>query len=324
MKILFVCSGNENGQPGAVVFNQASSLEKKGLSVDIFLVKEGGFLGYIKYAFLLRKHLNEKEYDIIHAHYSLTGFVVLLSFSNCPKILSLMGSDTYGDFKSNGKIEFQSIPKILLTKIITLFFRVVIVKSQNIYKCLVFKNKIKIIPNGVDILLFRELDKKEYRKKVELDNHKNYILFLGNRKNPRKNFKLLEESLAYINYSNTTFINPYPIDPLKVPHYLNAADVLVLTSRNEGSPNIIKEAMACNRPIVSTRVGDVEWLLGNTEGCYLTSFDPQDVAEKLEKALRFSKERGQTTGRERIFQLGLDADTVASKIIDVYKSVLET
>ena len=68
---------------------------------------------------------------------------------------------------------------------------------------------------------------------------------------------------------------------------LNACNLLLLTSTSEGSPQVIKEAMACNRPIVATDVGDIRELIGDTEGCYLTSFDPDDVAKKIKLALQF-------------------------------------
>ena len=100
--------------------------------------------------------------------------------------------------------------------------------------------------------------------------------------------------------------------------YLNAADALVLTSLWEGSPNVIKEAMACNLPIVSTDVGDVKEVIGDTEGCYITSYEPSDVAGKIKLALDFGK---RTNGREKIKHL--EINTIAKRIIDVYNEVLQ-
>jgi glycosyltransferase involved in cell wall biosynthesis len=103
---------------------------------------------------------------------------------------------------------------------------------------------------------------------------------------------------------------------------LCAADVLLSTSHWEGSPNAIKEAMACNLPVVSTDVGDVKWLFGDEPGYYLTSFNPHDVAYKIKESLSFSNEFGKTKGRERIVSLGLASETIAEKISCVYNKVL--
>jgi len=107
------------------------------------------------------------------------------------------------------------------------------------------------------------------------------------------------------------------IDFQVVPTYMYAGDVLLLTSLWEGSPNVIKEAMTANLPIVATDVGDVREVIGKTKGCYVTTFESEDVAGKLKKALSFGK---RTTGREDIKHLELKE--IAKKVIKVYEEVL--
>ena len=94
-------------------------------------------------------------------------------------------------------------------------------------------------------------------------------------------------------------------------------DMALMTSFSEGSPQFIKEAMACNLPIVSTDVGDVKEIIQKTEGCYICKNEPEDVAKKIELALDFAKK---TTGREKIQHL--DNRIIAEKIIQVYQNVL--
>ncbi|MDZ7721981.1 MAG: glycosyltransferase [candidate division KSB1 bacterium] len=134
---------------------------------------------------------------------------------------------------------------------------------------------------------------------------------------------MAEQAIGLVVNERLEFKVIHHIQHVEVLDYLNAADVLLLTSRWEGSPNIIKEAMACNCPIVATDVGDIREVFGETEGCYLTSFDPQDVADKLKTALTFAEQYGRTKGRQRIFAIGLDSTTVARKLISIYEKVLE-
>ena len=98
---------------------------------------------------------------------------------------------------------------------------------------------------------------------------------------------------------------------------MNACDALVLTSEAEGSPNVVKEAMACNIPVVATDVGDVREIISHTDGCYLCKMEPPDIARKLQSALSFGE---RTNGREAVAHLELDA--VSRRIIDVYEQTL--
>ncbi len=101
--------------------------------------------------------------------------------------------------------------------------------------------------------------------------------------------------------------------------YLDDADVLLLTSKWEGSSNIVKDAMACNIPVVATEVGDIKYLFGNTEGYYYTNPFPDRLAEKnnyiLDNELK-------PEGRQRIIDLNLDYDSFAEKLISIYQELL--
>jgi len=105
--------------------------------------------------------------------------------------------------------------------------------------------------------------------------------------------------------------------------FLSSVDVFVVPSFMEGSPNVVKEAMACNCPVVATPVGDIPWLFGEEPGHFLCSFSAEDLAEKIKLALEYGTQYGRTKGRERILKLGLDSDSIANRVISVYKQVLE-
>ena len=327
IRVLFVSSGNI-GEFDMVPFIkiQGDSIKAAGASLEYYAIREKGIRGYVKSIFALRKVLNKKKYDIIHAHYTLSGWPsVFAKFNkNIPMVLSLMGSDAYGDIVEENKRTLASYIPVILTFLIQPFVDKIISKSQNIEKYVHRKNKSVIIPNGINLELFDALlQKNELRKELNLKLDKKYILFLGEKETIRKNYNLAKQAVDLLDDDNVELINPYPIAHDLIPKYFDACDLLVFTSLAEGSPNVIKEAMACNIPIVSTDVGDVKWLIDGVEGCYLSSFIPNDVANKLKSALEYSGIFGRTKGRERIIDLGLDSKTVAEKIIKVYRSLLE-
>ena len=97
---------------------------------------------------------------------------------------------------------------------------------------------------------------------------------------------------------------------------MNASDVILLTSLWEGSPNVIKEAMACNRPIVSTDVGDVKSIIQDTKGCYISTNNSKDIAKKITLALRFKN----TNGRINIDHL--KKENIAKKLVNIYSDLL--
>lgn len=323
MKVLFVTSGNTvNFNIAPFVHSQGESLKELGIDLCYFPVSRKGIIGYMRSARDLRAYLSVHKIDLIHSHYSLCGWVSVLANSKLPIVLSLMGDDAYGEYTGPDKILFRSRILKLLTLAIQPFANAIISKSKNIdYH--VYRRKIAhIIPNGVCLETF-DLKKRNNFKIMNFTDNKKYILFLADKNDIRKNYDLAQKAVNLLNDPDIELLAPYPISHGEVVNYLNSVDVFVFTSFMEGSPNVIKEAMACNCPIVSTDVGDVRWVIGNTEGCYVTTFDPQDFTTNLKKALAFAAERGRTKGRDRIIELELDSETIAKKIIEVYKKVLK-
>ena len=92
-----------------------------------------------------------------------------------------------------------------------------------------------------------------------------------------------------------------------------------MTSFTEGSPQVIKEAMACGCPIVSVDVGDVRERIDGIPGCYIADRDVDSIAGKLKEALAFE---GKTLGRSTVMDDGLTNDSIASRIITIYKTVV--
>lgn len=322
MRILFVCSGNSKDfDIPPFIKAQGISLMEKGIDIDYFRIQGKGLKGYLKTVQELKKYIRQNDIDLIHAHYVLSGWVAVLTFSGLPIVLSLMGTDAYGEYIGKNKIHFRSRLVTVLTYLIQPFLSAIISKSSRI-ESYVYRKKISsVIPNGISLEFFKPYP-PEIRKELGLKSNKKHVLFLGEVAYKRKNFELADKAVRLLENTDVELVAPYPVAHEMVVKYLNAVDVLIMTAFIEGSSNVIKEAMACNCPIVSTDAGDARWVIGDTPGCYITSFDPRDVAEKLKLALDFAEQTGRTNGRQRIIDLGLDSVTVAQRIKDVYEKVL--
>jgi len=318
MKVLFVCSGNsKNFDVVPFIKEQGESLKRQGIHVDYYPIIGKGYIGYLKGGLNLRRYLKRNRYDLIHAHFTLSGCAAIIGAGKIPVVLSLMGSDAYGEYVGVNKVQLKSRFSTLLTWFVQPFVKAIISKSQNIEKYVYLKRKSYIIPNGINKEKFKPSTENAFVKK-----EKKQVLFLGSKTNIRKNYPLAHAAIMRLGMPDVELINPFPVAHDEIPTYLNSVDVLVVPSLMEGSPNVIKEAMACNCPIVSTDMGDVRWVFGETKGCYLASFEPANFAEKISLALKFSKEVRRPNGSERIKELGLDSETIATRISEIYKIVL--
>ncbi len=308
MRILFILSGNRNDKLDPLIHNQGLSLEKYiNAEIDYFTIKGKGIRGYLSNVMPLRKKLKENNYDLVHAHYSFSAFTASLAGGK-PLVVSLMGSDV------NSSTFYRLIIRVFA---ILFSWKTIIVKSKEMYNLLGFKKAV-VIPNGVNINKYCPMNKDECRKQLGWSNITKHILFPANPDRKEKNFGLLKGTIVRLpDVEVHVFRN---IENDETPLWYNAADAIVFTSLSEGSPNVIKEAMACNRPIASADVGDVRWLLGDVDGCYLFAYDIEDCEKKISEAISFS-ERQSTTGRERLYAIGLEDNQIANRINKVYNQV---
>ena len=322
MNILFVSSGNALNGISPVVESQGKSLIDYGHQVDFFTIKGKGLKGYVAAIFSLRKYIKGKNYNLIHAHYGLSGIIAILANQNLPMVVSFMGDDLLGSTRKKGGISKLSVFLTVFNRFLAYrCYGFSIVKSARMLEVLNIKNA-EVIPNGVNLKHFYPEEKADCRKELNLSPTENIIVFVSNPDRPEKNYSLAKEAVSLLRSDNVRLIPVFNMSHIDIRKWLNASDVVLLTSFHEGSPNIIKEAMVCNCPVVSTDVGDVKFILGNTQGCFLGTFNPADLAEAINKAIKFSSTEGKTTGYQRILDLKIDSDSIAVRITMVYKKVL--
>lgn len=301
MKVLFVYRVYGEDEKNPVVQNQIKSLKEYGIDIVEYKIAKGGVLSYgINIIKLLRFSLSNR-FDVTHAHYSFSGFLALLGSSK-PVVCSLMGSDV---------LRIDSLKYRLTTFFAKFLWKKTIVKSSEMS----IPNSV-VVPNGIDLINFRPIDKEEAQDRVNFDKSKINIIFVATDIDADvKNFKLAQEAI----YSMEERYKLHPlsnIDYELLPFYYSAADLLLLTSKSEGSPNVIKEAMACNCPIVSTDVGDVARLNHNNLHCKIVEPNMDSVAKGVISVLN---ETTPKNSRELVKELS--TQKINGQLEKIYKEV---
>ena len=324
MRVIHIVTSlpRENWPRNTFIKSQIESLRDRGIHVDVFEInREPNIWNYFFGPFRFRKMLRKESYDLIHAHYLYPG-ILAVTQRKLPVVISYMGSEILGTPNDKGRVKIIGVFNIILSNVIQYMVDVIIVKSRNLFVKIKSKKPTYILPNGVDFNMFFPQDRQSCREQLGLATEAKIILFLGRPNDPRKNISLSTAAVEIYKKStkdteNISFLAPNPTKPELIPIYMNAANVLIQTSLWEGSPNVIKEAMACNISIVSTKVGDVEDIIGTTEGCYLTSFNPKEIANKISTAIEYNR---LTAGRKNIKHLRIE--NIAEKLEGIYLQAL--
>lgn len=309
MKVIFVASGNKAvGTVSAFVRSQYDSLSREGVEMIMYPIVGHGIRGYLKHYRTLRKLIKKECPDIVHAHYSTCGYLAAMASIGLKSkvVVSILGSFPQDNLKCK-----------MVRFFVDHVWSATIVKSERTRKQL--GRNLPIIPNGVNLEQFQIIDQDKAKDSTGFDKGTKYVIFVSNPNRSEKNYPLAEKAVGMLNDNTVELFPVFDKTHDEVVAYMCAADVLLLTSVSEGSPNVIKEAMACNCPIVVTDVGDVHERLDELEGCYVSkSFDPSELSELLQEALRFGR---RTEGRKALMDQGLTTEMIAKRIIGVYTAV---
>lgn len=308
MKLLIVHSGNAvQGDSHRYTFvrEQGEQLRALGIDVTYFAIVGKGAMGYLRNYKRLKQVIKTYQPDLIHAHFGLCGALCVLQ-SKVPVVITCHNGETltkYGNI-----ITSLAIQRAAHT----------ICVAQHIYDKLYLKPKnYTIKPCGIE--MSEVVDKDIAKQKMGLPNDKYNILFGGSFSNLRKNVALANAALEILHRDDINLIEMKGFNREQVTLLYNACDMLLLPTKSEGSPQVLKEAMAYNCPVVATDVADIAYLLDGVSNSYVTSFAPQDVAEKIALALECGQ---RTNGRERIEKLQLENSQVAKTIYSIYQQVL--
>jgi glycosyltransferase involved in cell wall biosynthesis len=312
---------------GNFIEQQITGLKGIGLAVDVMVVNrlERGMGSYFTMGATIREHINQFRPDVVHVMYGgilaerMTHFI-----RNTPTVVSFCGSDLLGERMSGPLRGAISECGVFASHVAARQATGIVVKSRILEEALpptVSRSKVRIIPNGISLERFKPLEQADCRNKLGWDANKFHVLFCTNFGDPCKRPDLAQ---AAVEAANRSGLNAELHTLRGVPHeevsiWLNASNAVLLTSLYEGSPNVIKEALACNVPIVSLDVGDVRERITGLDGCYIALPDPHDLGVKL--GLVGSRGR-RVAGRERVQHLSLEQ--TAFNLESFYREVLES
>jgi glycosyltransferase involved in cell wall biosynthesis len=321
MKVLIVTAiypTADNPAFGSYVRTQSESLQRAGIDVEMLVLRHRHRkLIYPLAIFQLRKRLAHGTVDIAHAHYGLVGLIARTQW-RVPVVVTFHGSDILGAINKHGKRPLVQRAIASACRVLARHVDAAIVQSDEMAGK-IGKANVHVIPHEVDLEVFKPTDREQARAILGLDSHKRYLLFAANPKVGVKRFPLAKAAADKLARHDSR------VEMLVVTHesqtrlalYMSACDVLVFPSFQEGSPNIVKQAMACNLPMVCTDVGDVRQVVESTKCCYICNPRAEEFATKLAEILAH---RNRSNGRDNIRHL--DSPAVARRVIAVYEEVL--
>ncbi|HKQ57883.1 MAG TPA: glycosyltransferase [Candidatus Eisenbacteria bacterium] len=322
MKVLVVTNmypSAERPHWGAFVRSQVESLVALGVENVIYEIE--GWKSTARYANAMRELpvlARRAGADLVHAHYGLSG-AAAVGVREIPLVVSFCGDDLLGRPDAKGRITSRSKWLVSVSRLAARRADAVIVKTEEMRRTIPDVHDVEVIPNGVDLERFTPVPRDQARAKLGWPIEGQVLLFAAATDEPRKNWPLaleVEKRLTARGLpARLVAFHGRPQEELALA--MSAADLLLLPSIHEGSPNVVKEALACDLPVVAAPVGDcAERLKGVTPGGVVAR-EPGAFAEAAEAVLRAGT---RSNGREKVAPLEIMA--VARRILAVYERAL--
>ena len=321
MRILMVCPelpSADNPGSMAPTARQIESIRQQGVDVDVIDMRGIPKLKYLQSIPRIRRLAARA--DLVHAHFGYCGWLAHLA-QRKPVVLSFMGDDLLGTRKDDGSLEWFSRVMVQANKRLASRVSRVIVKSQ-VMASIIAPVASSVVPNGVDTESFQPRERGFARQRLGMGDGLK-VLFPGDPKNPGKGWTMAADAIRgaiEMTGQEIELVPLWGVQPDDVPLYMSACNAMVMTSMSEGSPNVVKEALACNTPVVGVPVGDVQEMLEGIEGCSFCERDSREIARNLIALFSI----GRSWGRDAILSRGLDLASVAQRVIKIYSTVLDT
>ena len=291
---------------GTFVAAQVDALRLEGCEVDVMLIPgHRSRLHYLWACWRVFRLTASKQYDVVHAHYGLSALPALCRFG-CPLVVTYHGSDVLV-----GRLQPA------LSRFAARFADANVAVSRAIHNIVGGSH----IPCGVDLDRYRPMHQAQARQLLGLSAVGKLVLFPfdPSRKVKRHPLAAAAVNLLKAEGMDIALLAVHGVPNDGMPLYYNAADVMMLTSNSEGSPTSVKEALACNLPLVSVSVGDVPDLVSGIPGVWLCDADPRSLAEGI-RAATLAGARGACDGRQQMERFS--NASVARSVTDIYSRLV--
>jgi teichuronic acid biosynthesis glycosyltransferase TuaC len=309
---------------GALVAQQVEGLRRMGIDVAVLHIdrRRRGMRAYASVRRQCREAVRAHRAEVVHVMYGgILSALVTSAITDMPIIVSFCGSDLLGEPLSRPTRRLLAWVGVLASRRAAARADRIIVKSRNLYEALparVDRHRVRVIPNGVDLDRFQPIDRPSCRDRLGWSADAFHVLF------PKTNgadVKRPALARAALDRLRRLGVSADMHDLAGVPHadvpvWMNASDALLLTSAHEGSPNVVKEALACDLPVVSVDVGDVRERIGCVHGCHVADADPVALAGKLFHVVHGPR---RVDGRSHMRALALDR--ISEQMAATYQEV---
>jgi len=306
---------------GPFIRNTVEGLDAVGIKSDVLFIR--GYTGMVSYLYgaltVVLLSAAKPRYSLVHAHGGETALAARL-YRGAPVVASYLGSDLLAPREGGWRSRWSCRIRSAVIRVHAVSMTATTTKTDEMEGVLPrgARRRNRVIPDGIDLQRFRLINQEAARRHVGWPTRTPIVLFAGRAEAPEKRLWLaryaVEEARRELPDLQLKVVSG--VDPNEMPYYYSAADCLVHTSASEGSPNVIKEALACNLPVVATPAGDIGKLLDGARPGKIVAANRDALAREIVTCCRAPR---RSNGRS--LTSGMDLDSAAAATLELYRTL---
>jgi glycosyltransferase involved in cell wall biosynthesis len=291
---------------GSFVRDQVEALRRQpGVEIELVHFSPGA-RGYARAVRALRalRRRDHQRFDVVHAHFGLTAWPVILARLGAPLVVTLHGNDLFHP-RSN-RITRAALPFTTLPAAVSRAFSANVPGAGR-------TRRVAVLPVGIDLGRLRRIPREEARRRLGLDPAGPYLLFPHD---PARPLKRADRAREVAGEHRLLILGKVP--PEEVPYWINACNAVLVPSQDEGFGLSVIEALACGVPAFGTPVGIHPVALEGIEGALCAPYDRDVWRAALEPHLRAADPRVEGRSRAELFS----NDRMAARVVEAWREVV--